>query len=357
MHSLQEPPRHERNRAREADGAGASDDQPRPPGLEHERRGHHAGEAVAGLLRPAADDVELSEHVVQLRPAAEDAGPGAECGREPGGESVRVDRRRCASCPGAAPTRAARRHPRRRAPPLRGAAALRVRRGARGSAGRQRLLASAASVARTRRSRARAAPLEDAVAAQVVRELWEQLDEHRRSGIANPFERVAGVGRPNARRIAVDAASSLVPLEDPLEDRVQEQALLVALEPLARKRDRRVDELPHSRVAKRPWTTSSPASSPGTATDPSPTWNTCVPESPKSMSSSSISPRLASGTPKKQSSIVVAPVGSCTSANPPPAGPVSGPSATKAVNAAARSASTALPPSRRTRAPASAVSG
>ena len=37
-----------------------------------------------------------------------------------------------------------------------------------------------------------------------------------------------------------------------------------------------------------------------------------------------------SGTPKKQSSIVVVPLGSWTSAKPPPAGPVSGPSVTNA---------------------------
>jgi hypothetical protein len=86
-------------------------------------------------------------------------------------------------------------------------------------------------------------------------------------------------------------------------------------------------------------------------------WNSCVPESPKSMTSSSISPSGALGAWKKQSSMVVRPLGSWTSAKPPPAGPVSGPSVTKAVNAAVKSASTALPPSRRTRAPASAVSG
>ena len=76
---------------------------------------------------------------------------------------------------------------------------------------------------------------------------------------------------------------------------------------------------------------------------------TCVPASPKSMTSSSISPRRRTGTPKKQSSVVVFPFGSWTSANPPPAGPVSGPSVTNAVKAAPRSASTAFPPSRNTR--------
>ena len=75
------------------------------------------------------------------------------------------------------------------------------------------------------------------------------------------------------------------------------------------------------------------------------------------MTSSSISPSLVVGTPKKQSSIVVEPLGSWTSAKPPPVGPVSGPSVTKAANAAPSRASTAFPPSRRTRAPASAVSG
>ena len=244
VHPLQEPPRHERDRTRQADGAGASDDEPRLSGLEHERRGHHAREPVAGLLRPPADDVELSEHVVQLRPAAEDARPRAQRGRQAGGEPVRVDD---------GDVRGARERSRPERPVgVRDGARLRFER---------RLPAVCVEEledppddrASLRRQRAQLAPekrelerllLEDAVAAQVVHELREQLDEHRRPGVADAFEGVADVGRPNARRIAVDAASSLVSLEDPLEDRVQEQALLVALEPVARERDRRVDEHP-----------------------------------------------------------------------------------------------------------------
>ena len=49
--------------------------------------------------------------------------------------------------------------------------------------------------------------------------------------------------RVHARRVAVDAAAALVAQEDPLEDQVQERARLVALEALARQRDRRLDEV------------------------------------------------------------------------------------------------------------------
>src|SRR3990170_6423834 len=75
------------------------------------------------------------------------------------------------------------------------------------------------------------------------------------------------------------------------------------------------------------------------------------------MTTSSISPSRSVGAAKKPPSPVVSPPGACTSMKPLPAGPVSGPSVTNAVNAAASNASTALPPSRRTRAPASEVSG
>ncbi len=114
---------------------------------------------------------------------------------------------------------------------------------------------------------------------------------------------------------------------------------------------------PHgSRPCKR-CACSSPATSPGTATDASPTWNTCVEASAKSTTTSSISPAAREGTEKKQSSIVGSSPASRTSRKPPPAGPLSGPSATKPANAAATTASTALPPLASARAPASAVCG
>ena len=233
--------------------------------------------------------------------------PESERGREAGGEPVAVDDgdvRRAGRRPGAERPvgvgDGARLGLERRI-------ARRARRGARGSA-----LTTAAALRRRRADLAaedaelERLGLEDAVGPQVVRELGKQLDEHRRAGVADALERGARVGRPNARRIAVDATSSLVALEDPLEDRRAGTARCSS-----RSKPSRASAIAgstsaaHSRVAKRSWTCSRPASSPGTATDPSPTWNTCVPESPKSIRSSSISPRLASGTPKKQSSIVV----------------------------------------------------
>ena len=111
------------------------------------------------------------------------------------------------------------------------------------------------------------------------------------------------------------------------------------------------------RVANRPCATSSPATSPGTATEPGPTWKSCVPASSKSTTTSSISPKRPAGTEKKQSRRVVSPCGSCTSRKPPPAGPVSGPSATNAAKSAARSASTAFPPASSTSAPARVLNG
>src|SRR5581483_9119166 len=78
-----------------------------------------------------------------------------------------------------------------------------------------------------------------------------------------------------------------------------------------------------------------------------------------STASSSSGPSAAArGTATKKSSRCVRPrAASCTSRKPPPPGPVSGLSHTQDTAAAATHASTALPPSRSTRAPASAVSG
>ena len=83
-------------------------------------------------------------------------------------------------------------------------------------------------------------------------------------------------------------------------------------------------------------------------------WNTCVDASPKSMTTSSISSAPRDGTAKKQSRATVSARGSRSRTKPPPAGPVSGPSVTKAANVAASAASTAVPPSRSAHAPASA---
>ncbi len=57
------------------------------------------GSRSPGAFGGVADDVELAEHVVQLRAAAEDARAGAERRGERGGVAVGVDARRCASCP------------------------------------------------------------------------------------------------------------------------------------------------------------------------------------------------------------------------------------------------------------------
>src|SRR4029450_8163223 len=84
--------------------------------------------------------------------------------------------------------------------------------------------------------------LENAICPEVVRVLGQQLDEHRRAGVANALEGGACVLRPDARRIAVDSTPSLVALEDPLEDAVQERTRLVSLEAGTRERDRRLDE-------------------------------------------------------------------------------------------------------------------
>ena len=83
-------------------------------------------------------------------------------------------------------------------------------------------------------------------------------------------------------------------------------------------------------------------------------WKTCVDASAKSTSISSISPSGADGTAKKQSRTSGSSPGSASRTKPPPAGPVSGPSVTKAANVAASAASTHVPPSPSAHAPASA---
>ena len=67
------------------------------------------------------------------------------------------------------------------------------------------------------------------------------------------------------------------------------------------------------------------------------------------------SPRPGAAT--KKSSRWLSPPAVWTSMKPPAPGPVSGDSATNDMSTAATAASTALPPSRSTSAPASAVSG
>ena len=80
-----------RDRAGEANRAGAAEGEPRAAVLEHERRRHHARQPRAGARGAFADHVELAEHVVQLRAAAEDPRAGAERRRERGGVAVGVD--------------------------------------------------------------------------------------------------------------------------------------------------------------------------------------------------------------------------------------------------------------------------
>src|SRR4051812_40005995 len=69
------------------------------------------------------------------------------------------------------------------------------------------------------------------------------------------------------------------------------------------------------------------------------------------------SARPAPGAATKKSSRWSSPLAVCTSMKPPAPGPVSGDSATNDMSTAATAASTALPPSRSTSAPAWAVSG
>jgi hypothetical protein len=91
------------------------------------------------------------------------------------------------------------------------------------------------------------------------------------------------------------------------------------------------------------------------------TWVVSLPV--KRTSIASISARSCSGAPRpgtatKQSKTrVERSLARCTSMKPPAPGPVSGLSVTHEANDAAMHASTAFPPSARTRAPASAVNG
>ena len=80
-----------RDRAGQANRAGAAEREPRAAVVEHDRRRHHAREPRAGNLRPLADHVELAEHVVQLRAAAKDPRAGAQRRGERGCVAVGVD--------------------------------------------------------------------------------------------------------------------------------------------------------------------------------------------------------------------------------------------------------------------------
>ena len=85
--------------------------------------------------------------------------------------------------------------------------------------------------------------LEHPVRAKVVRVLGEEPGHHRRALVADGFERLAGIARVNTRRIAVDAPSAVVALENPLENQVQRLALLVPLEARLGEAHRRLDEV------------------------------------------------------------------------------------------------------------------
>ena len=100
---------------------------------------------------------------------------------------------------------------------------------------------------------------------------------------------------------------------------------------------------------------------PGTPQEAAPTLNTCGDSGLKytgiGTSSERRSVLVRPGTSTKKSSSTSCSPGAWTSMKPPAPRPVSGLSVTNEVKTAATAASTALPPSRRTAAPASAVSG
>ena len=60
------------DRAREPHRPCAPDHEARRALVEHERRGHHARQAGAGIAVLRPDHVELAEHVVELEAVAED---------------------------------------------------------------------------------------------------------------------------------------------------------------------------------------------------------------------------------------------------------------------------------------------
>src|SRR5436190_10340962 len=111
------------------------------------------------------------------------------------------------------------------------------------------------------------------------------------------------------------------------------------------------------------WASSSPSAAPGTAHEAAPIRNTWVDPPEKSTSTASISRSARSRRPrpgmatKKSRTRVEQSRARWTSMKPPAPGPVRVPSETQETRAAATAASTAFPPSRSTRAPASAVSG
>ena len=104
---------------------------------------------------------------------------------------------------------------------------------------------------------------------------------------------------------------------------------------------------------------STPAGEPYVPHDAAPTWNACSVSPSKSTrtSTSGEGSRLVPkpGAATKKSRSVGSQPGPATSRYPPAPGPVSSGSAAQEASIAATAASTALPPSARTRAPAAAV--
>ena len=111
---------------------------------------------------------------------------------------------------------------------------------------------------------------------------------------------------------------------------------------------------------KRSAASQSPAGTPGTPHDAGPMLNTCGASSNR-ISIATSSPRADGSRPRppastKKSSNASSPAAVCASRKPPPPSAVSGLSTASEASTAQIAASNALPPSRRTSAPASAVS-
>ena len=132
----------------------------------------------------------------------------------------------------------------------------------------------------------------------------DELRDRRGASVAQPFEPRHHVLRRDPVVRAVDAAPVLGPFEDRDEDLEQEPLRAAHLDARPSELEAGSKSVSHASTPWRAWANSRPATSPGTATDPAPTWNTWVDASPKSITTSSIEPDVCEGTAKKQSSSV-----------------------------------------------------
>ena len=341
------------DRPGEPNRAGAAEREPRTAVLEHERRRHHARQPLAGRLRGVADDVELAEHVVQLGAAAEDARAGAEGRGEGGGVPRRVEH-------GDVGRPRDRERRRRLVAVAERAGAVVERLGVASRSSAAATIGAAAGGRRRRQDVDRADPGAerlrhgDPVVREVLGELGDQLRDGVRARSADAFQRRDEVGRLDPLRDAVDPPPALVALQDPARIRCRKRCASVASSPRPARSIAGLDELRPRHAAEAAMRLLEAGDEPRDGDRALADVVALRRVAEVDGDVLDLAERPASARRRSSRAAVTSP-STQARRKPPPVGPVSGPSATAAAKAAAMQASTALPPSSSTRAPASAV--